>query len=785
MNKKIKARPAKPLEQEKNLFMKKCLIQKNGASLKSLMSRRKLIILFLLASLVTFSSCKKETENNDNSLKEQSVSVSELNKVNITSDTDSNIEISDEIDLFVPSGTFSQKTELLYAFADNIPQFNDPQFEVMEKPLLLSFPISETSKSMILSMPLKPDFDRSKTVYLVSDGEDVFPLFYKIENGLIKVEIDIRTWIKYRPEVKHNTYVVTRSSEYDGTWAGKILVLMQANANKNIPDNMKGLKIPIKPIIGQKFTDALSQKYITRFDALNSIESDEKILLLIHGWGGSPESTWWDFLYAVENKTNDAAYLNEHYSKTVTFGYNSALHIKSNGELLANELKKLNKGRKNIDIVAHSMGGLVARVAIEKYGCDKYVRKVITLGTPHKGSPLGAYRNWLLAEKEKDLELKQSYSYSVVGTGANTLPAFEVTIKNQDIAYYKMNTEGFEDLDSNSDFIKNYINPSILYSDIQYTTVGAKSVTGFNEYLYQFITWEITPPHDGVVELASALGLKNNSAVYVREKVFEITWLNPTNPAHIQLTEDENVLEYVFNELKETFEKPDMRNGLVAYYPFNGNANDESGNGNHGEVNGATLTTDRKGNTNSVYNFGGYYNKGYIKVPVSSSLQFNQEITISVWIKLNDYGGMDGWGHYDATNATFAILSKDGGRNGICLDVNSNGGISFPYLWDKSNQAAGVSYTYNTGFLDWVHIVAVNNANTMELYLNGVKVQENSNTNGNIDAVNNLPMYIGVNNELQTSYGEAFWYPFNGKIDDVRIYNRALTDNEIQSLYNE
>jgi hypothetical protein len=246
------------------------------------------------------------------------------------------------------------------------------------------------------------------------------------------------------------------------------------------------------------------------------------------------------------------------------------------------------------------------------------------------------------------------------------------------------------------------------------------------------------------------------------------------------------VTEFRIN-IDGVFEELDIpSNGLVAYYPFNGNTNDASGNGNHGTVKGSvTLTTDRKGNSNSAYNFGGYYNKGYIKVPASSSLQFNQDITISTWVKLNDSGGMDGWGNYNATNAAFTVLGKDGGRNGICLDVNSNGGVGFPYLWDKSNQAAGVNYTYNTGFFDWVHIVAVNNGNKMALYLNGVKVQENSNINGNINAVNNLAMYIGVNNDLQSGYGEAFWSPFNGKIDDVRIYNRALTDSEIQALYNE
>lgn len=48
-----------------------------------------------------------------------------------------------------------------------------------------------------------------------------------------------------------------------------------------------------------------------------------------------------------------------------------------------------------------------------------------------------------------------------------------------------------------------------------------------------------------------------------------------------------------------------VSNGLVACYPFNGNANDESGNGNQGTINGATLTSDRFGNSNSAYNFDG------------------------------------------------------------------------------------------------------------------------------------------------------------------------------------
>jgi hypothetical protein len=73
-------------------------------------------------------------------------------------------------------------------------------------------------------------------------------------------------------------------------------------------------------------------------------------------------------------------------------------------------------------------------------------------------------------------------------------------------------------------------------------------------------------------------------------------------------------------------------NGLVGWWPFNGNANDESGNGNHGTVNGATLTTDRFGNVNKAYSFNGINNN--IVVANSSTLN-PSEISISVWYKAN------------------------------------------------------------------------------------------------------------------------------------------------------
>lgn len=73
-----------------------------------------------------------------------------------------------------------------------------------------------------------------------------------------------------------------------------------------------------------------------------------------------------------------------------------------------------------------------------------------------------------------------------------------------------------------------------------------------------------------------------------------------------------------------------LQNGLVAYYPFNANANDESGNDNNGTVNGANLTTDRFGNANSTYDFDGI--NDYISVNHDASLNLSNQITMHGWI---------------------------------------------------------------------------------------------------------------------------------------------------------
>jgi hypothetical protein len=226
--------------------------------------------------------------------------------------------------------------------------------------------------------------------------------------------------------------------------------------------------------------------------------------------------------------------------------------------------------------------------------------------------------------------------------------------------------------------------------------------------------------------------------------------------------------------------------GLVAYYPFNGNASDASGNGNNGQLIGGTKPTyDRKGNTNNAYNFGGINNSSAIKIPNSATLKFTGGMSFSLWYRLISYAGINGYGA-SAASGVHCLISKDGDRDGglslLLNDAGNNkeaygGGIageSFEWKW-LPNKAP---YQHAALKGQWVHVAVVCSNTTDELYINGVCVSKGSGSAHSFTKVNTKDLYIG-------RFGFGTWYPFNGDIDDVRIYNRALTADEVKALFNE
>jgi hypothetical protein len=219
-------------------------------------------------------------------------------------------------------------------------------------------------------------------------------------------------------------------------------------------------------------------------------------------------------------------------------------------------------------------------------------------------------------------------------------------------------------------------------------------------------------------------------------------------------------------------------NGLVGWWPFNGNANDETGNGNNGTVNGATLTTDRNGLANKAYSFNGASN--YIDCgPLSAIPNTVGDITQSAWILATNN---------QTAYCKMPIMSKRqlDNQGWPTIGAGSNGAHGFPvnnqayFFLNAQNYSAGVinamSSTDLTNDGNWHLVTGTKNGSTYKLYFDGTL---QATLTDNYSLTSNSNLIIG--HEAMWGFECEKW--FAGKIDDIGIWNRALTESEILTLY--
>jgi uncharacterized protein (TIGR02145 family) len=224
--------------------------------------------------------------------------------------------------------------------------------------------------------------------------------------------------------------------------------------------------------------------------------------------------------------------------------------------------------------------------------------------------------------------------------------------------------------------------------------------------------------------------------------------------------------------------------GLVAYYPFNGNANDESGNGNHGTATDATLTYDRFDNENSAYSFDG---DGDYIVSNSNVGVGQTTLTFSFWAK-TEYGSkrmaaLSQDCGTDCDNAFGLVLNKFLNSAVVCDDGHmGTSPQSFGYA-QPSHYATVRTTTANNGWNNYVLIVGADgdySFNNFRFYVNGIEQITNCDHNwGNSQWQFNFPDYrLMIGNKPNSIEGY-----FHGEIDDVAIWNRALTIEEINTTF--
>jgi len=207
-----------------------------------------------------------------------------------------------------------------------------------------------------------------------------------------------------------------------------------------------------------------------------------------------------------------------------------------------------------------------------------------------------------------------------------------------------------------------------------------------------------------------------------------------------------------------------LTDGLVAYYPFNGDANDASSNGNDGTVNGAIPTADRFGNTDSAYHFNGNGNDTYsIELP-HTVIDGLTDITSSVWVQTSEV-------HQ-------GILSgANSGSENQYLIYMENGQVK-PHI----KQDAFLVGLINDG--QWHHIVMARDGDSglVQVFVDGDLAGSNALPAGplSIDAGG---LWVGREQDCVGDCWETY-QDFLGDIDDIRIYNRVLSETEVQALYN-
>ena len=215
----------------------------------------------------------------------------------------------------------------------------------------------------------------------------------------------------------------------------------------------------------------------------------------------------------------------------------------------------------------------------------------------------------------------------------------------------------------------------------------------------------------------------------------------------------------------------DLNDGLIAYYPFDGNAEDASGNAHHGQVYEATLTPDRFEKYDSAYFFDGV-NADRITIPNVPALS-PVHFSLTAWIQPiksgntaqiiihnyssptdGGYGGYELYFRYPTKKLGFFLILSRGLANGIEID--------FPFVPDA-----------------WHFLVATYDGQHMQLYVDGVLLGHTENVLGYTPGVQKN-MTIGINSHIHFDTPNHY---FAGSIDDVRVYNRVLSEAEIQQLF--
>lgn len=208
---------------------------------------------------------------------------------------------------------------------------------------------------------------------------------------------------------------------------------------------------------------------------------------------------------------------------------------------------------------------------------------------------------------------------------------------------------------------------------------------------------------------------------------------------------------------------------MVLYYPFNGNANDESGHNLQGEVNGAKLIDDKNNNDLQAYLFDGI--DDYITVTNKQIFNFTNSFSISIWAK-----GVSG--NPNPKSFTGIVGKGPGIPYGLCVDDGDR--ILFRVV-SSGDYIEAITTDVQVDTSIWNHYVGVFQAgNSINLYLNGDLIANRTAAIPDIIDSDQQDLWIGARAHSESPTFPTYF--FKGCLDEVRLYNRAITEEEVFQL---
>ncbi|MBT3346442.1 MAG: LamG domain-containing protein [Gemmatimonadetes bacterium] len=204
------------------------------------------------------------------------------------------------------------------------------------------------------------------------------------------------------------------------------------------------------------------------------------------------------------------------------------------------------------------------------------------------------------------------------------------------------------------------------------------------------------------------------------------------------------------------------RDDLVVELLMSGDARDSSGNDHHGQIEGATPAIDRHGQQGMAYHFDG---DDWISLSPPPTIS-DQALTISIWARYDD-------GPHDWWNNCMVAQDNGGGQNGRRIIQLSTAGRSITWHRMGENDLMSPVPLHTER---WYHIVASFDGKRHRLYIDGLLQDTRFGSMGQHDEE---PLYIGRKGSDEPDF------TFRGRLDDVRIYNRALSGEQVIQLYQE